>query len=690
MKVGIDLGTTYSSVAYYDDSTKKPIVVKNHYGHAGTPSVLCMNNGNIFYGEEAKELQEFGEDNIAAFYKRNMGDSAYKIMLDGEKYSAEDLSSIFLKKLVEEMEQIIGQKITDAVITVPAYFDDYKRNATKRAGERAGLNVLRTLNEPTAAAIAFGLDKLCDNNTYLVYDLGGGTFDVTLVNISNNGIKVLGTDGDHQLGGKDWDDKLVEYFTGLFQEEFGFNILDDEEALYELLIKCENAKKELSEREQTFVSISAGGEKGKYYITLNEFNQITEELMDRTKQLCEELLRKCNIEWFEIDGVLLVGGSTRMSMIQNFVKEMSGKEPIHGVNVDEAVALGAAIQCEIDSHKDIENFTLGGKGTDMPTLGAANIVDVTAHALGRLQIKADRSRFYNEVMIEENSQIPCSVTKQTMVYAKNCRNKETDVYVLQGANESPLENTILKKHVVSGIEISGRNEIILDITYHYDRDGIVKVSARQCDNGTELNVRCEELPDDLSWMEENPDQMSKTTLLPVTVAICIDTSGSMSGCLDEAKKAAKKLVSNLDMRNTSVAIISFETIVSICLNPTKDTKKIMAAIDALSIGGGTEEPMTSAYNMLNNFASNRYIVALTDGAWGNSEKAKSIAKDCVIDGIEVLAVGIGSSVNESFLREISSMDNMDVLTDVNSMVSAFGNIGQEIASRSSSGLRGWF
>ena len=689
MKVGIDLGTTYSSVAYFDQNTRKPVVIKNHYGHSGTPSVLCINSNETYYGEEAKELQEFGEDNIAAFYKRNMGEETFKLVFDGKSYSAEDLSAIFLKKLVEDAEKQVGQKITDAVITVPAYFDDYKRNATKRAGERAGLNILRTLNEPTAAAIAFGLDKLVGDNTYLVYDLGGGTFDVTLVNISSNGIRVLGTDGDHQLGGKDWDDKLAEYVAGLFLDEFGFNILEEQESLYELLLKCENAKKELSEREQTNISISASGEKGKYTIKIEEFNSITDSLMERTRQLCEELLRKCSLAWSDIDGVLLVGGSTRMSMVRTFVKEMSQKDPVYGVNVDEAVALGAAIQCEIDSHDSEINYFLGSKSSDMPTLGAANIVDVTAHALGRLQIKADRTSFFNDVMIKENTAIPCSVTKPTLINARSSRNGETDIYVLQGANESPLENTVLRKHVVSGIETNGRNEIIIDVTYHYDRDGIVKIEAVQKDNNKQLNVRCESLPNDLSWMDGSPDAM-KGSAVPVTVVVCIDTSGSMCNCLSEAKKAAKNLVSSLEMSNANVAIVSFETNVRVVLNPTKDLIKINSAIDSLGNGGGTEEPMTTAYALLQNFATEKFIVVLTDGAWNNPEKAKSVAEDCKIDGIEVLAVGIGDSVNESFLREISSMDNMDVLTDISSMVSTFGNIGQEIVNRSSTGLRGFF
>lgn len=692
MRVGIDLGTTYSTIAYYDEQTGKPVVVKNKYGHVGTPSVLCFNeDGTIVYGEEAKELQEFGEANTIAYYKRDMGNKDFCPSFYGKQYDAEKLSGIFLKQFIGDVSNELGTRITEAVITVPAYFDNYQREATIRAGEAAGVKVLRIINEPTAAAIAFGLDRLEGNNTYLVYDLGGGTFDVTIVNISANGIKVIGTDGDHKLGGKDWDDQLANYIADKFNDEYGYNILEESEAFYELLVKCEKAKKELSTKASTFVSVSADGEKAKYIITVDDFNVITESLMEQTRQLCEGLLGRCNMRWSDIDGVLLVGGSTRMKMVHDFVTAMSGKDPIHGVNVDEAVAVGAAIQAQIDAHaNDQFVYTIGGKNAGLPTLGAANIIDVTAHALGCLQIRADRSGFKNEIVIPENSQIPCAMTKPTLITPRNCKNGETEVYVLQGSSEYPFETVVLEKHVVSGIELKGKKDTIVNITYHYDKNGTVQVEAVQADTNKTLAVRSEPLPDDISWMGKSLDELeSMVVARPVTVAICIDTSGSMSGSLGEAKKAAKKLVSSLDLNITRVALISFETTVHTVLKPTKEKFAINMAIDSLSIGGGTEQPLSMAYNMLQNFESDRYIVVLTDGSWSNSNVALNVSNLCRQEGIEIMAIGIGS-VNEGFLKQISTVDGMDVLTDVHSMVSAFGNIGQEIASRSSIGLRGFW
>lgn len=690
MRVGIDLGTTYSSIAYYDELSGKPVIIKNRYGHTGTPSVLCFDaDGSVLYGEEAKELQEFGDANTVAFYKRYMGDEDFNPSFWGKSYTAEALSGIFLSRFVEEISTQIGEKITEAVITVPAYFNDYQRKATERAGQAAGLKVLRIINEPTAAAIAFGLDRLKGDNTYLVYDLGGGTFDVTIVNLSAGGIRVIGTDGDHRLGGKDWDDMLAVHIAERFADEYGVSLLEESEEFYELLIKCEKAKKELSSKEQTNISLSAKGVKAKYTISLEEFNRITESLMEATRQLCSGLLKKCAMEWEELDGVLLVGGSTRMRMVQEFVKKMSHKEPVYGINADEAVASGAAIQAQIDAHDQDEiTYFLGSRQEGLPTLGAANIIDVTGHALGRLQIRADRSAFFNDIMIPANSSIPCSVTRPTLIHARGCRNGETDVYVLQGDSPVPLETTILEKQVVSGIETAGRKEVIVDITYHYDRSGTVKIEAMQRDTGKALSVRSQRLPEDLSWMGEAPDA-GKPQPKPATVILCMDTSGSMCGCLEEAKEAAKNLVTSLDLSHTSVGVISFETTVDILLRPTKDEDAVFRTIDSLQYGGATEEPLTMAYQLLQKFATDRYIVVLTDGEWSGESTARSISNSCRKEGIEIMAVGIGSGVNEDFLRTITTVDDMEVLTEIGSMVSAFGNIGQEIARRSSVGLRGF-
>lgn len=694
MRVGIDLGTTYSSVAYFDEILQKPVIVKSKYGNSGTPSVLCFENeNNVMYGDEAKEQQEFGDENTIAFYKREMGNEDFRPEFWGKSYSAEDLSAIFLEKLIAEASESIGEKITEAVITVPAYFNDYQRTATQRAGEKAGIKVLMTLNEPTAAAIAFGLDHLQGSKTYMVYDLGGGTFDVTIVNLSEKGIVVLGTDGNHLLGGKDWDDMLATYVADQFRSEFGFDILEDAEGFYDLLVKCENAKKELSTRAQTNISVSANGDKGKYTITVEDFNLITDSLMEQTRQLCEGILADCNLGWSDIEGVLLVGGSTRMQMVQSFVKDMSGKEAIHGVNVDEAVALGAAIKAHIEAHADDMGFSIGGGSSNGPALGASNIIDVTAHALGILQIKSDRSCFINKIVIPKNSKIPCSYTEPIQLNARTCRGGMAEIYVLQGSSEYPLDTTVLEKRVVTGITFAGIKEAIVDVTYNYDKNGTVHVEAMQRETKKNLSVQSEKLPDDISWMGGSPDDMnSGASQVPVTVMLCLDTSGSMSGSLDQVKKAAKNFLASLkSLDSVFVGILEFETSVHLRQKPTSSMRDVERAIDYLSIGGGTDEPLSMAYKVLQGFDTQRYIVVLTDGSWCNSGTAVSVAKRCRDEGIEIIAIGIGSGVNKKFLQSITTVEGIDVLTNLSSLTNTFGNIGQEISSRSGAGgIKGFF
>ena len=689
MHVGIDLGTTYTSVAYFDSTLGKPVIIKNKYGNTVTPSVVCFNPAEgVQYGDDAKEMQEFGDQNTASFYKREIGNAAWQLKLNGNNYNAEDLSGIFLKNLIEELNSNLTDKITSAVITVPAYFDHPKRKATERAGQTAGLEVLDIINEPTAAAIAFGLDSSDRYGTYMVYDLGGGTFDVTIVKISASGIETIGTVGNHRLGGKDWDDVLLEYVTDLFNDEFGCDILNEIDSPYDLLVSVEKLKKNLTQKLSDSVTISFNGNKGKYMVTREQFNEMTAHLMDMTEMLCEDLLNECNMSWSQLNGVLLVGGSTRMVMVNDFVRRMSGKEPIHGINVDEAVALGAAIQSEIAyEEKYGKREFIGGKKSEIGIIGGKRIIDATAYALGRVQVSADRSRFINDVMIEKNAQIPCECTKPTLINARGCRNGETDIYVLQGSLERPLDNTILEKQVISGIDVQGKTDIILDVTYKYDRSGIVVVEAVQKDNGKRLNVRTELLPDDLSWLDENPDSIKvKGPAQDVEIILALDTSGSMYGVMDKVRDAAVQFVNKLDLSYVKVGVLEFESYVHTRLAPVDDYNQILSVLNSLNDGGGTEEPLTKAYSMLSGRDAVRYIVVMTDGDWCNADRAINVANLCRQEGIEIMTMGIGSGVNKAFLDKISTTDDYTIMTDTSSMVSAFSNIGQVIAQKTN-GLR---
>ena len=693
MHVGIDLGTTFSSVAYFDTAAKKPVIIKNNNNNAGTPSVLCFKGRDVFYGDEAKEMQSVGEDNTIAFYKRNMGNKNFCVNLDGKDYNSEDLSAIFLKKLVKEAEENSGLKIDSAVITVPAYFNDDQRNATIRAGEKAGLKVLRIINEPTAAAIAYGMNDTTSTKRVLVYDLGGGTFDVTVVEITPEDIRVLGTDGDHQLGGKDWDDALAMYICQQFEDEYGIDVLDDAEGFYEILVKSEKAKKELTARQEAKMTVSHSGYKGTYSITREDFASITASLMERTCMLCEKVLSEIGLTWKDIDSTLLVGGSTRMLMVHDYIKNMTGKAPESGVNVDEAVALGAATQAQIDVERNEamkkSSFFLGGKKPKIEfSLTAKNITDVTAHSLGMVSVSEDRSKYVNTIIISKNSSVPSSSKKPFKLVTRYCKSGETEVYILQGESDWPLDCSILGKYVISGIKTDVGKETILDIQYEYDINGVVNVTATQRETGSSLNVKKEPVPSDMSWLGLPPDSKSEEVIEEITVMLVIDVSGSMSGRpLSEAKKAAKNLVGELDMRYAEVGVVAFsDEPCTLVLSPSKDLRKIEHAIDTMPTGCGTDEPITQVYSWLNkNDDRRKFMVILTDGEWIGENEAISSSARCKKAGIEIFAVGIGSA-NHAFLKKIATSSDMALMTNLSALSQSFSGIAQAITEGKTGGM----
>lgn len=691
MHVGIDLGTTFSSVAYFDKQTQKPIIINNKYNNPGTPSVLCFSGKDIIYGDDAKELQGVGEDNTIAFYKRNMGDPNFRVELAGKTYTAEDLSAIFLKKLISEAEENANIKIDSAVITVPAYFNDFQRNATIKAGEKAGLKVLRIINEPTAAAIAYGLNQGDTEKKILVYDLGGGTFDVTVVQIDSDSIKVLGTDGDHQLGGKDWDDALAVYIAQMFEDEFGIDLLGDNDDFYELLIKAEKAKKELTSRKEAKISVAKNGEKSSYTVTKELFGEITESLMERTCMMCEKVLDEIGISWNDINETLLVGGSTRMLMVHEYIEKMTGKPPMNGVNVDEAVALGAAIQAEIDIEltPTKRKLFLGGaeKQSKVFALGSKNITDVTAHSLGMVSVSDDRSKYVNSIIITKNTAVPSSNTKPFKLVTRYCKNNETEVYILQGESEEPLDCSILGKYILSGIDTGVGKETILDIEYQYDVNGVVNVSATQRETNKSLRVKKEEIDSDMSWLGLPPDSKVEEIIEEITVMLVIDVSGSMSGDpLSKAKEAAKKLARELDMRYSEVGVVAFsDDPCQLILEPSKNLKAVERAIDGMRIIGGTDEPITQVYSWLRrNDDKRRFMVILTDGSWCGEEEAIRSSKRCKEEEIEIFAVGIGSA-NHAFLKKIATSDDMALMTNLSSLSQSFSGIAQAITEGKTGG-----
>jgi molecular chaperone DnaK (HSP70)/uncharacterized protein YegL len=687
IKVGIDLGTTFSAVARINPASGKPEIIKNSFNSPVTPSVLYFNeDGSVLFGEEAKEMQAMGDMNTAAFFKRSMGREYVVLDFYGKSYTATDLSALFLKKLVQEAENSAGEKIESAVITVPAYFTHKERQATIEAGRKAGLNVQAVINEPTAAVLAYGLNTGDTEQTVLIYDLGGGTFDVTIARISKDKIDILGSDGNHELGGKDWDDCIARYLARYFREQYDVDLSDDEAASAALHVTAESVKKQLTSRDEVKVPIVSQGVHGSVTITEEQFEDITGYLTHMTSDLIDSLLKSLNMTWNDITGTILVGGSTRMRMIREFVKKMSGREPLAGVNVDEAVALGAAVRANME-----ESYSIGGGQGGLYSLpGAKQISDVTAHALGMIAINGDGSRYINSVIIPKNTSIPA---KQNCPYsfATRAKDNELEVYVLQGSFERPLDNVVLDKYVITGIEHVNTRKSVIDVSYSYTADGIVEVSAVQKETGRALNVRTEKVPEDMSWTDLPPQSNRESVEPDAAVMLAVDLSGSMSGFpLHTAKKAIEKFVKQMSSVPISIGLMAFSDSTRVIIPPTRNYRDVLEELIVLRVGlvggGNDAEPFTEAYRVLHSEDPDaiRYLIVLTDGVWNKPKYAKERARMCHSGGIEIMALGFGEA-DYNFLKSIASTDDYASLTELTSLSGSFSKIAQTISQ--GTGLR---
>lgn len=702
IRVGIDLGTTFSAVARINKDTGKPEVIKNSFDSTITPSVLCFEpDGKVLFGEDAKGMQGMGNTNAIAFFKRNMGNDQFCVEFFGKTYSATDLSAILLKNLVKEAEQSCGEKIDSAVITVPAYFTHKERQATIEAGEKAGLKVIAIINEPTAAAFAYGLNEKSGEQTVLIYDLGGGTFDVTIARINKNEINILGSDGNHELGGKDWDDCIARYLAQQFLEEYGVDLSDDDEMVASLLVTAESVKKQLTSKDEVNVPITYKDIRGNITITESLFEEISDFLIGATKDLTNGLIESIGLTWGDITGAILVGGSTRMRMIHNYVRDMSGKDPLSGVNVDEAVALGAAIRANIDDNgKSVSNGIMGmlGAKKQVGVIGAKAVSDVTAHALGMIAVSEDGERYVNSVIIPKNTTIPAE-KKRSYNFRTRAKGNELEVYVLQGAYERPLDNTILDKYTITKIEKVNKNPSVIEVSYKYNSNGVVDVSAIQTETKKQLPIRIEKVPEDMSWTDGSPKDQTEAGAPPeIEVILAVDLSGSMSGTpIKKAQDAMIEFVNQMDPGFAKVGLLAFADESKIVINPTNQFQKVkqeIKSIETVDVGGANRaEPFTDALDALRMSGFNkkkdkiRYLVVLTDGRWFDPEYAIQQAKKCHKDGIEVMALGFGGA-DYDFLKQIASTDEFASLTNLTDLTGSFSKIAQAIGdSAPGSGLR---
>jgi len=468
--IGIDLGTTNSCVAVMEGG--KPVVITNAEGSRTTPSVVAfLKSGERVVGDAAKRQAVTNADKTISSIKRHMG-SDYKVEIDDKKYSPEEISAMTLQKLKADAEAYLGEKVTEAVITVPAYFTDSQRQATKNAGKIAGLDVKRIINEPTAAALSYGLDNEKEQKI-MVYDLGGGTFDVSIIEIGEGVIEVLATAGNNKLGGDDFDDAITKYMLEEFQKKEGVDLSGDKMAMQRLKEAAEKAKKELSSQTVTNINlpfITATADGPKHFdmdLTRAKFDELTDDLVEKTRGPVQQALDDAGLTASEIDKVLLVGGSTRIIAVKDAVKTITGKDPFQGINPDECVAIGACIQ--------------GGKLAGDAGAGDILLLDVTP-----LTLSIETMGGIATHLIERNTTIP---THKSQIFSTAQDNQDAvDINIVQGEREFAKDNKSLGRFRLDGIAPARRGVPQIEVSFDIDANGIVNVSAKDLGTGREQHI----------------------------------------------------------------------------------------------------------------------------------------------------------------------------------------------------------
>lgn len=688
LNVGIDLGTTYSVVAYTDDSGNTEIIQVTDNMATTASAVFIDEDGEIEIGEDAKAIQR-KKGQVATFYKRTIGRDQQDYSLeDGNCYSSVTLSSIFLKEFVKKIEARIGQKVDGAVITVPAYFTEHEKYNTRKAAEEAGINVLRMINEPTAAAIAYGLDK-AENQKVMIYDLGGGTFDISIAQISRDKIEIVATIGNFQLGGKDWDEQICLDAARKYEEKYGLDFSQDIEQMDALMVDAEKLKRKLSESESGEIFIKYAGNSGSITLTEKEFRERTRGLLEETGSLIKQLFREKGFSWADIDDVILVGGSSRMRMVDDYIEELSGKRPRRGINPDEAVAIGAALVAKAIANQR-KKYSLGAEVKPQYEItldGGKQVIDVISHSMGLIVSKEEKHNndtyrvFYNEIMIPKNTTLQKANVRKTFAVSSDTM----DIYLTQcETSDLPERDQIIGKYQVFGI----RPDEDFTVTYYHTPDTTVGISAEQY--GRSLKVEKVQNHVDRTF---EPELIKKPEGV---IIIAVDLSGSMAGiadmkevnrfiesfnmseksteenrqllildeylksftsyeetnsnddynkweelssklwfsCIGKTKKYIRDFVDKFDLENVSFGLLGFADKNVFFCNPTNRRASIEGAVEALEISEKTGEcnnaqPMDDMLDEIIRYKRNRkvdfaYTVVLTDGYWASSAEKNAL------------------------------------------------------------------
>ncbi len=613
--IGIDLGTTNSCVAVMEGG--KPVVVANTEGARTTPSVVAFTKtGERLVGEPAKRQAVTNAEKTISSIKREMGND-YRVEIDGKKYSPQEISAMILQKLKADAENYLGEKVTDAVITVPAYFNDAQRQATKDAGKIAGLDVKRIINEPTAAALAYGLDNE-EEQKIMVYDLGGGTFDVSIIEIGDGVVEVLATAGNNRLGGDDFDQKVTEYMLSEFKRMEGVDLSKDKMALQRLKEAAEKAKKELSSATTTninlpFITATADGPKHfDMNLTRAKFDELTHDLIEKTAEPVSNALRDAGITASELSKVLLVGGSTRVPAVQEKVKQLTGHEPSKTLNPDECVAIGASIQ--------------GGKLAGDAGAGEILLLDVTP-----LSLSIETQGGIATRLIERNTRIP---TKHSQIFSTAADNQTAvDINVVQGERQFARDNKSLGQFRLDGIPPARRGVPQIEVTFDIDANGIVNVSAKDLGTGKEQHITItagSNMSD--SEIDKAVREAAEYEAQDKRRKEAIDARNDADSMVFQTEKAIEEVGDKLDAADKSAVEADMASLKAV-LDRTKDQSDISDA-DLDELKAGKEKLMQSAQKL---FAKMYEKTQGAQGAgpgpdMGAGAGAGSGAADDVVDG----------------------------------------------------------